>query len=150
MDAFCIAKAGLMAGLVMGIIAMVLNMLKITSLDLTQYTGCMLTGQPSGLNSMAAGLGLHIAASIFFAFLYLWVARYLSMPLNETNGALFGLIHALIGGGLLLPIMDSMNGCVTSGKVKAMQMFAQGHGNAGILTYFAVHVVYGVALAIFL
>ncbi len=149
MDAMCIAKAGLMAGVAMGVVAMALNMLKITSLDITKYMGCMLTGQSSGTTSMVAGLVAHLAASVVFAFVYVWVARYIHMALTVTNGAIFGLAHAVIGG-LMLPMIDSMNHCVSQGKVKAMQMFAQGHGTMGMASYFAAHVVFGVALAMFL
>lgn len=149
MGALCVAKAGLMAGIIMGIIAMMLNMMKVTTLDLTQYIGCMLTGQKSGAVSMAAGLVVHLIMSVVFAFIYVWIAEYLAMPLSPTNGALFGLIHSIFGG-IMMPLMDSMNSCVSKSKVKAMSMFAQGHGTNGTVTYFGIHILYGALLAIFL
>ena len=149
MGALCVAKAGLMAGVIMGVIAMMLNMMKVTTLDLTQYIGCMLTGQKSGAVSMAAGLVIHLVMSVIFAFIYVWIAEYLAMPLTPMNGALFGLIHSILGG-IMMPLMDNMNGCVSKGRVKAMNMFAQGHDTTGTITYFGIHILYGALLAMFL
>lgn len=145
MEALCIAKAGLLAGIVMALVAMALKALKFTKLDLTQYVGCILTGKASGMANMLAGVGVHVVMSIVFAFVYVWIAAHFNMAMSIMTGATIGAVHTLIGG-LFFPFMDRLNSCVKSGKLKPMKMFAQGYDISGTATYALVHVVYGVAL----
>lgn len=146
MEALCIIKAGMLAGIIMSAVAMMLNMLKITSLDITKYVGCMMTGQSSGMTSMIAGLAVHSFMSVLFAFVYAWVADQLNMAMSLQTGLILGFAHGVVGG-MMTPVVDSMNGCIKAGKVKAMKMFASGYGTSAIATYFVIHVAYGVALA---
>lgn len=140
-----IAQAGLIAGLVMGTIAMIIHMLGLTSLNLTEYMGCMLTHKKSGPVSFAAGFIVHLIASVMFAFIYQHLIGYFSLELTIMNGIILGVVHTIFSGVMML-VMDSMNKCVIDKKINAMGILAQNHGLMGMITYTLVHIVYAVIL----
>jgi len=140
-----VVQAGLIAGVVMGLFAMVMNMLELTSLNLTSYMGCMLTQKKSGPLSFAAGSIAHLLASVMFAFIYLHLLAYFKLGFNITNGAIFGVAHTAFSG-LMLVVMDKLNQCVADKKIKAMGVFAQGHGLMGVITFALAHIIYAIVL----
>ncbi|MBM17809.1 MAG: hypothetical protein CL947_01920 [Epsilonproteobacteria bacterium] len=144
-----IIKAGIFAGIVMGIFAMAVNMIKLTTLNLTEYMGCMATGKKAGNESFIAGFSIHIIASALFPPIYLHIMQYFTLPLTLHTGIILGLGHTVIAG-ILLGYMDNYNICVKKKKIQAMHMFAQGHGNAGVATYLIAHVIYAMAVMYFL
>ncbi len=56
-------KIGIVAGLVMAVVGTVFGLLRFTSLDLTTYTGCMITGSNRGKAPFIAGFLFHILMS---------------------------------------------------------------------------------------
>ena len=140
-----IVQAGLVAGIVMGMFAMIMHMLNLTTLNLTKYMGCMLTNKKSGPVSFLAGFGAHLVASVIFSFIYLHIIKYFSMGLTLKTGIILGVVHTIFSG-LMLATMDSMNACVAQKKVKAMKIFAQGHGIMGMIVFATVHIIYAVVL----
>ena len=145
LEAFYAIKVGVIAGVVMGMSAMILNMIKFTTLDLTKYSGALLTGQAAGRVNFIAGFCLHIIASGFFGVVYAYLIAHFNIVIALHNAMYFGLIHALISG-YILSVFDKMNPCVAQGSIKRMGYFASNYGMTAVLTFFGLHVIYAEAV----
>lgn len=141
-----LVKVGLIAGIIMGMAAMILNMIKFTTLDLTKYVGCLLTGHSAGRVNFIAGFVAHLIASAFFAVVYNYLIDHFMIPVSLHNALHFGIIHTLISGCILLPVFDRMNPCVVQGSIKRMSYLASGYGMSAVITYVAGHIMYAVAV----
>lgn len=139
-------KVGIIAGVIMGMAAMVLQMIKFTTLDLTKYVGCLLTGHSTGRVNFIAGFIAHLGASAVFAILYDYLIVHFMIAVSLHNAVHFGIVHTLISGCLVLPVMDRMNPCVAQGSIKRMNYLASGYGVSAAITYTAGHVIYAVAV----
>ena len=73
-------KVGIFAGLVIAAVGMVIGVLKLSSLDLTTYTGCMLTGKNKGSAPFIAGFLFHMLASAAFGVVYLYLIHTFKIP----------------------------------------------------------------------
>ena len=140
-----LAKVGVIAGVVMGVAAMILNMIKFTTLDLTKYFGCLLTGQSTGRVNFIAGFVFHLCASAFFAILYDYLIVHFMIVVSLRSAIHFGIIHTIVSG-CLLPVIDQINPCVAQGSVKRMSYLASGYGSTAIVTYVAGHIIYAVTV----
>lgn len=138
-----IITQGIIAGLIMGVFAMAMNMMKYTTLNLTEYMGCMLTGKKTGNSSVAAGFGAHLLASAMFAVIYINIIVSFNLPMNLQTTMFIAASHTMFAG-IMLNVMDKFNQCVAAKKVKAMGMFGINHGNAGIMVYILAHILYTV------
>ncbi len=143
-------KIGIVAGVIMGMAAMFLKIIKFTTLDLTKYVGCLLTGQSSGRVNFIAGFVAHLGAAVFFAFVYNYVIRHFKVEISGHNAVYFGIIHTLIAGALILPLLDRMNPCVAQGSIKRMSYFASGYGIPAVITYVIGHIVYAFSVFVLL
>lgn len=141
-----LAKIGLIAGVIMGMAAMILQMIKFTTLDLTKYVGCLLTGHAAGRVNFVAGFVAHLCASAFFSILYAYILEHFMIAVSLRNAVHFGVLHTLISGCLVLPMFDRMNPCVAQGSIKRMNYLASGYGVSAVITYTAGHIIYAVAV----
>lgn len=148
-EALYVAKVGIAAGLIMGMAAMILGMIKFTNLDLTKYMGGLLTGKPSGVVNFVAGFSFHIFVSIILAFVYLFFITNLHISITLQNGIHAGLIHTLISG-MLVHILDRFNPCVTQGSIKGLGYFASNYGITATITFTAGHIIYAIIVFMFL
>ena len=64
--------AGLVAGIVMGMWAMMMHMVGASRMSMTSYEGCMITGDTSGTSTFMAGMGMHLVLSVVIAIVYAW------------------------------------------------------------------------------
>lgn len=136
-----IALQGIISGLIMGTFAMTMNMLKVTSLNLTEYMGCLITGKKSGPASFIAGFGAHIVASALIAMIYINIIIHFQLSMDLKTTLLLAAGHTVIAG-IMMSMMDTFNPCVSTNKIRAMQLFALGHGNNGMIIYIAAHFLY--------
>ena len=147
-EALYVAKVGIAAGLIMGMVAMILNMIKFTTLDLTTYMGSLLTGKPSGTLNFVAGFSFHLLVSIILAFVYLFFITTLHIAITLHNSLHAGLIHTLISG-VLMHVLDRINPCVSQGSVKGLGYFASNYGIPAIITFITGHLLYAVIIFMF-
>lgn len=140
-----LVQFGLIAGIVMGICAIILNISGFTKLNLTEYLGCLLTGHKSGSVSFIAGFTAHLLFSILFAYLYFYSAAYFELPINLQTAFILGAANTLFSG-IMIKMFDAISPCIASDKIKAMNFFASGYGCTGVFTYIFVHFVYAVVL----
>ncbi len=145
-EMFYLVKVGLTAGIIMGMAAMILNMVKFTTLDLTKYVGCLLTGQAAGRVNFIAGFVAHLIASVVFAILYHYIIVEYVIAVSLRNAVFFGIVHTLISGCFVLPFFDRMNPCVAQGSIKRMNYFASGYGVTAAMTYVVGHVLYAIVV----
>lgn len=134
-------KVGVVAGLVMGLVAMGLNLIKLTTLDLTKYFGALLTGQIAGRTNFIAGFLLHVLASGILANLYMIAMQIFSMSVSWQTAGIVGVVHALISG-MILPVFDTLNPCVVQGIMRPMGYLASNYGITGSITFVVEHLFY--------
>jgi hypothetical protein len=144
-----IVQVGVIAGMIMGAIAMVLNKLKFTTLNLTQYFGALVTGKAAGKLNFISGFLLHLLASGFFAWIYLFFIMKFHVALTMVSALLFGVIHTLCTG-MSLPFFDKINLCVVQKTIKPAQCFASGYGITAVITFVAGHVIYALIVFVLL
>ncbi|MFA5999343.1 MAG: hypothetical protein WC747_04975 [Candidatus Babeliales bacterium] len=140
-----ICKVGILAGIIMGMAAMILNLVKFTTLDLTSYMGCLLTKRSSGTINFIAGFSFHLFASAVLALVYVFVIGMFQISLSLHAGIVAGCIHTIISG-CLLPQLDRFNACAAKGKLPRMGYFASNYGTNAIITFTAGHIIYAVVV----
>ncbi|MCX5924454.1 MAG: hypothetical protein NTZ68_03460 [Candidatus Dependentiae bacterium] len=138
-----ICKVGILAGIIMGMAAMILNLVKFTTLDLTAYMGCLLTKRSSGMINFIAGFSFHLFASAALALVYVFVIGMFQISLTFVNGLIAGCVHTLVSG-CLLPQLDRFNACVKKGTLPKMGYFASNYGANAMITFTAGHIIYAV------
>ena len=134
-------KVGIIAGLIMAVVGMVLGMMRFSSLDMTTYTGCMLTGQNKGKTPFIAGFLFHIFMSAVFGVIYLYLIHYFKIPGTIIYAIALGIANSMFSGACEL-VLDVINPCVRSGKVPAMGFMATAQGMRAMITYVFLHIVY--------
>lgn len=139
------AKMGILAGIIMAVVATCAGLLKLTTLNLTNYTGCILTRKASGPAPFIAGFILHIIASAAFGVGYLYIFHTLKISPTYLHGLLAGLAHTLLSG-LLLIVLDAINPCVSQKSMPALGFAATNLGLSAFLTYALIHVVYAMTV----
>ncbi len=100
-----------------------------------------LIGLPVGPAAWIAGFCIHLLAGGLFALLYAAIFKMFSAA-GAMRGGIIGIVHAIVTGIAiaLLPLVDP---AVESGRLKAPGPYFSGHGVAGILFYFGIHIIYG-------
>jgi hypothetical protein len=134
-------KVGIIAGLIMAVVGMILGFTKFSSLDLTTYSGCMLTGQNKGKAPFIAGFLFHIFMSAVFGVIYLYLIHLFKIPGTIIYAIALGVVNSLFSGSCLL-IMDVINPCVRNKKVPEMGFMATAQGMRAMITYVTLHIVY--------
>lgn len=136
-----IIYVGIVAGVIMQIGAMTLYYLGFTTFNVPRYAAGLVT-QKWGLIPFLLGTAVHLVVSVSFAFLYAWAYNYLGYTPSWQTGLVFGLVHDLVVGPLL-PVLDMLNGCVPTGKVRPLSFFTTGYGYTGTATFLIGHLIYG-------
>lgn len=134
-------KVGVIAGLIMAVVGIILGLIKFSPLDLTTYTGCMLTGQNKGTAPLIAGFVFHIVMSAVFGVIYLYLIYFFKIPGTIMYAVALGVANSLFSGTCSL-ILDVINPCVRNKKVPALGFMATGQGMRAMINYVIVHVVY--------
>ncbi len=134
--------AGLAGGVVMGIWAMMMNMVGFSQMSMANYEGCMITGNTEGTGTFAAGMVMHLVLSVLIAFVYAFAFETIWGNATWLSGLVFGAVHWIIAG-LVLPMMDSMSTCVKRNAMTPLRMFASGYGSDAVITFLVGHLLYG-------
>lgn len=134
-------KVGIIAGLIMAVIGILLGLTRFSSLDLTTYTGCMLTGQNKGKTPFIAGFLFHILMSAVFGVIYLYLIHVFKIPGTILYAIALGVANSLFSGSCML-ILDVINPCVRNKKVSEMGFMATAQGMRAMITYVIIHIVY--------
>ncbi|MBI2344662.1 hypothetical protein HYV10_01160 [Candidatus Dependentiae bacterium] len=141
-------KVGLIAGIIMAAFGMILGFFKFSTLNLTNYTGCMLTNQNKGKAPFIAGFLFHMLISAIFGIVYLFIIHYFKIPGTIIYAIALGVANSLFSGTCIL-LLDIINPCVRNGKVPALGFMATGQGMQAMITYVIIHIVYAfVALSL--
>ena len=140
-----LAKIGIIAGLLIAMVGMFLGMIKFTTLDLTKYFGCLLTGHAAGRINFIAGFVFHMIASVALAILYNFVIVHFNVAVSLKNALHFGIIHILISG-CMLPVFDKIKPCVVQGSIKRMSYFGSNYGISAVVAYVLTHMTYAIAV----
>lgn len=143
------AKIGVFAGLVIAVIGTILGMLKFSALDLTNYSGCMITGQSKGKAPFIAGFIFHMIASVALGIAYLLVIHIFNIPGTWLCAIGLGVLHTLISASLMF-ICDRLNPCVANKKVARLGFMASALGHNAVLAFTLTHVIFGVIVVMML
>lgn len=134
-------KVGIIAGLIMATVGMILGFTKFSKLDLTTYTGCMLTGENKGKAPFIAGFLFHMLISAVFGVIYLYLIHYFKIPGTITYAIALGVLNSIFSGTCEL-VLDVINPCVRNKKVPALGFMATAQGMKAMVTYVALHIVF--------
>jgi hypothetical protein len=136
-------KVGIIAGIAMAIAAIIIKLLKLSPLDLTTYTGCMLTGTNKGVPPFIVGSLVHIIASGAFGVGYLYLIHTFKIPGTLMYAVAMGIAHTFFSGALML-ILDAINPCTRNQMVPYVGFMGTAQGLSSALTYAVIHIIYAV------
>lgn len=138
--------AGVIGGLVMGIIMMIAHSTEMTPMNMPMYQGSMMTGEVS---SMAWWLGMfsHLIISGLIGLIYAAGFEYVTHASSWLIGTGFGVIHWLIAG-VFLGMMGMMHPLMQSGKLDAPGFFAANFGMMSIIAVLVLHIIYGAVVGL--
>ncbi len=122
--------------------AILLHLFRFKRASMVSYEGCMITGRTSGVGSYLAGLAMHLILSLLIAFAYAWGFQVIGTKASWFYGLILAIPHWAIGG-LVVPLVDKVSGCVKSGTVEPLTIFASGNLTF-FITFLIGHLVYGV------
>jgi hypothetical protein len=142
---FYIIITGIVAGALMSAWCTLAQYLQLTTLDLGQYDGCLLTGEKTGKKSFIIALLIHFAISVVIAYLYAGAFFLLHKQPGMRWGLIFGLMHWVISS-MVVPISDRFNPCVKNGSLHPLDLAARGYGRTGMLVFLTAHLLYGAAV----
>ncbi len=133
--------AGVVGGLVMGVIMMIAHSTGMTPLDMPMYQGSMMMGE---VNPASWWLGMfsHLVISGLIAIVYAAGFVYLAKRADWIAGAAFGVIHWLVAG-VFLAMMGGIHPLMQSGALEKPGIFAVNFGFVSIAAVLILHVIYG-------
>jgi hypothetical protein len=125
-----------------------------TRLDLPLLLGTIFAPDPD--RARVVGFFAHLAMGQVFAVFY--VAGFARLHSSWVVGAGFGLVHALVALGVLVPLLPGVHPRMASDRAGPMStasleppgLFALHYGVTTPLVTFAAHVIYGSALGLVL
>lgn len=109
-------------------------------LDFSMMWGTLF-GLPIGTAAWMIGFGIDLLVGGLFALLYAVVFKAFSGA-GLLRGGAIGIVHALITG-LLIALLPLVHPLMNNGKMMIPGPYFSRHGLAGVLFYFAIHIVYG-------
>jgi len=142
-------KVGIIAGIAMAVLGTIIGLLKLSPLNLTTYTGCMLTGTNKGPIPFIVGFIVHIAASAAFGVGYLYLIHTFKIPGTLTYAIALGVAHTFLSGTLML-IFDIINPCTRNKMVPYVGFMGTAQGLSSVVTYATIHILYAVIVVMML
>lgn len=137
------AKVGVIAGLIVAALGMLMGMLRLSALDLTTYTGCMITSKSKGFAPFIAGFIFHIIVSALLGVTYLYVIHTFHIPTTMAYAVALGVAHTIISGSIML-VFDAINPCVADKAVPRVGFVASAQGINATITYVIIHVSFAI------
>ena len=136
-------KVGLFAGLVIAVVGIILGFFKATTLDLTTYTGCMLSGTNKGPAPFIVGFSVHMIASAGFGVAYLYLIHTFKIPPTLAYALALGAAHTFFSGSLML-LLDVINPCTRNKMVPYVGFMGTAQGLSAMLAYVFTHMLFAV------
>jgi hypothetical protein len=112
-------------------------------LDFSMMWGTFV-GLAIGPAAWIAGFGIHLLVGGLFALVYAAIFKAFSGA-GAFRGGVIGVVHAIIAG-LAIAFLPLLHPLMISGRMTNPGPYFSGHGLAGILFFFGVHMVYGVTV----
>jgi hypothetical protein len=132
--------AGIVGAVAMTIMLSIAIFAGFRVLDFSMMWGT-LVGLPKGGAAWMAGFLIHLLVGGLFALIYAALFKAFSGA-GLLRGCAFGVVHALITG-VLIALLPLVHPLMSTGRMVAPGPYFSGRGIAGILFYFAIHIVYG-------
>jgi hypothetical protein len=101
-----------------------------------------LTGMPPSREAYAAGLGIHVATGAAFGVLYGWLFERVWVHGGAGTGMILGVIHAALLG-MFVGLTPQFHPHVAHAVPDPGPFFVNAGGGVGVISWFAVHVLYG-------
>lgn len=133
--------AGVIGGLVMGVIMMIAHSTGMTPMNMPIYQGSMITGETTPTSWML-GMFMHLMISGLIGIVYAAGFVYLAKRADWVVGAGFGVIHWLVAG-VFFGMMGMMHSLMQTGELAKPGMFAVNFGLISIVAVLVLHVLYG-------
>lgn len=109
-------------------------------MDFSMMWGTLI-GLAIGAAAWIVGFVIDLLVGGLFALLYAVIFKAFSGA-GLLRGGVIGIGHALITG-LMIALLPLIHPLMNNGKMKSPGPYFSGHGIAGILFYFGIHIVYG-------
>ncbi len=109
-------------------------------LDFSMMWGTLI-GLPIGWAAWIVGFVIHLLVGGVFALIYALLFKAFSGA-GLVRGGLIGVVHALITG-IIIALLPLVHPLMNNGHMQTPGPYFSGHGIAGVLFYFAMHIVYG-------
>src|SRR5688572_14645091 len=131
------------------------QLIGLTRLDLPLMLGTMVVGDPD--RARVAGAAMHLVIGQGFAAGYAFVFALLDSA-TWWSGALLGTMHGLVAMTVIVPLLPGVHprmaseraGPASRAALEPPGLLALNYGRETALVTVAAHVLYGVALGIFL
>lgn len=142
-------KVGIFAGVITAVVATIIGLTRLSSLNLTMYTGCMLTGTNKGPVPFIVGSLIHLIASAAFGVTYLYLIHTFKIPGTITYAIALGIAHTFFSGTLIL-FLDVINPCTRNKMIPYVGFMGTAQGLSSVLTYTTIHILYAVIVVMLL
>lgn len=143
LNIFAAVVAGIVASLVFSMFTGMARAMGMTTMSIEKTLGAMFG---EGSAAAVGGWAMHLASGVIFALMYAVAFDALGATNGWLVGAEVGLVHGLITGAVIMPMVGMMHPAVKAGRIKAPGLFAI---NAGAMTPMGLvvgHIIFGAVL----
>lgn len=138
--------AGLAATAVFTILQGMARMMGMTKMDIVVLLGTMFGPKGSGVATLF-GWVAHLMSGIIFGIIYGAIFALIRIDISLwLYGAVIGLIHGLVVGGMVMPMMGSIHPRIRDGSLEAPGTFGSNLGKATPMGLIVMHIIFGLVL----
>jgi hypothetical protein len=99
-----------------------------------------------GTGAAVAGWIMHYMSSIIFAVIYVLIFNFLVTTNGWFHGAVIGLVHGIMFGAIILPMMGIMHPAIKSGDIEAPGFFGVNAGSKTPIVIIVGQIIFGAIL----
>lgn len=144
-DIWSAILTGMVGGVAMSLMMVLARAMGLVDASIERYEGCMVTGQPEGGGTKAAGFVMHLMISALIGIVYAWAFAQFWGQATWALGLLGGIVHWALAG-IMLPLMDGMSRCVKDGRIAGFGAFGAKRGGMMIVGFLMGHLLYGLVV----
>ena len=140
-----VVVSGLSAAVVFSMFTAMARAMGMTTMSIEKTLGAMFA---EGTTANVIGTLMHLMSGIVFAFIYaiIFVALGTTASNGWLIGGIIGLIHGLMTGAIVMPMMGSIHPAIKAGKIEAPGFFGKNKGEATPAGMVVGHILFGVVL----
>lgn len=138
-----VVASGLVAALVFSVFTGMARAMGMTKMSIEKMLGAMLGEGPM---ADMAGWVMHLASGVAFAGIYAQIFNALGATNGWAAGAAIGLIHGLMIGAIVLPMMGAVHPAVSAGRIEAPGFFGINSGSMTPMGMIVGHIIFGAVL----